>query len=219
MKNIINSIVIIGLFLGLICKVNAGNVEIEPVSYSFDRATDIGSYNYSDWGGVQLTDGKYGTAPRTANWGNGNAYEWVGWNNDPIVNIDFNFGSATTINKINIGTVQDHIADVVIPSFELFSSSDGINWSSFSVLNVPESSTNNNQYFTFEFNGLSINDQFIRVSLKHSNDGPWTFTDEIDFYKNTSVVPVPAAVWLFGSGLFGLIGMRKKTSKLFVLAG
>jgi len=26
-------------------------------------------------------------------------------------------------------------------------------------------------------------------------------------------VPVPAAVWLFGSGLIGLIGMRKNTSK------
>ncbi len=31
----------------------------------------------------------------------------------------------------------------------------------------------------------------------------------------TSTVPVPAAVWLFGSGLFGLLGLaRRKTEVL-----
>ncbi len=39
--------------------------------------------------------------------------------------------------------------------------------------------------------------------------------DNVSF--QTSAVPVPAAVWLFGSGLIGLIGMRKKTSKVSVL--
>ncbi len=33
-----------------------------------------------------------------------------------------------------------------------------------------------------------------------------------------SNVPVPAAVWLFGSGLVGLIGMRKKSSKITALS-
>jgi hypothetical protein len=33
-----------------------------------------------------------------------------------------------------------------------------------------------------------------------------------------SQVPVPAAMWLFGSGLMGLIGMRKKVSKVSVLS-
>lgn len=31
---------------------------------------------------------------------------------------------------------------------------------------------------------------------------------------SVSAVPVPAAVWLFGSGLLGLLGMRKKTSNV-----
>ena len=30
-----------------------------------------------------------------------------------------------------------------------------------------------------------------------------------------SNVPVPAAVWLFGSGFIGLIGLRRKSSKNF----
>jgi hypothetical protein len=38
--------------------------------------------------------------------------------------------------------------------------------------------------------------------------------DEIVFYADFSPVPVPAAVWLFGSGLLGLIGVarRKKSA-------
>ncbi len=39
---------------------------------------------------------------------------------------------------------------------------------------------------------------------------------EYDFTPAT--VPVPAAVWLFGSGLVGLIGMRKKSSKVSELS-
>lgn len=34
----------------------------------------------------------------------------------------------------------------------------------------------------------------------------------------TSPVPVPAAVWLFGSGLVGLIGMKKKSLKTSILS-
>jgi hypothetical protein len=32
--------------------------------------------------------------------------------------------------------------------------------------------------------------------------------------SNPSVVPIPAAIWLFGSGLVGLMGVRKKSSKI-----
>ena len=206
MKNII---IATGLFLGTLCNANAGIIEIVPVSYSFDRATDIGSFNYSDWGGIQLTDGVYGTNSWAADLGNGPAYEWVGWVNDPIINIDFNLGSIINISKIDIGTVQDNVNDVVLPSVELFSSQDAINWTSFSVLNIPESSGNNGQHFTYEFNGLSVSDQYFRVSLRHSLNGPWTFTDEIDFYQNTASVPTPTVLSLLVFGLIGFIGMKK----------
>ncbi len=33
---------------------------------------------------------------------------------------------------------------------------------------------------------------------------------ELTGYRNTSAVPIPAAVWLFGSGLIGLIGWSKR---------
>ncbi|MEQ1619956.1 MAG: VPLPA-CTERM sorting domain-containing protein [Methylococcales bacterium] len=46
----------------------------------------------------------------------------------------------------------------------------------------------------------------IRVSGV-SNDG---YADNLNFSISPSNVPVPPAVWLFGSGLFGLLGMRRK---------
>lgn len=184
-------------------------VEINPVSYSFDKATDSGSYNYSDWGGVQITDGHYGTAPWYADLGNGPAYEWVGWVHDARVNIDFDLGSATNINKINIGTVQDHVNDVVIPSAELFSSLDGVTWSSLSSIYSPESPLNNNLHKTLEFDNLSATSQYFRISLMHSLNGPWTFVDEVDFYQDVAAVPEPSVAILIATGFIGLIGFSR----------
>ncbi len=42
-----------------------------------------------------------------------------------------------------------------------------------------------------------------------SVDGAFTFTTDVG---GTSAVPVPAAAWLLGSGLLGLIGIRKKSA-------
>lgn len=48
-------------------------------------------------------------------------------------------------------------------------------------------------------------------------DGPvWTLYDEVDYYGQASLtaistVPIPAAVWLLGSGLIGLVGFRRKS--------
>ena len=39
--------------------------------------------------------------------------------------------------------------------------------------------------------------------------GPWVSLTNTDFAFRISAVPVPAAVWLFGSGLIGLIGIAR----------
>lgn len=56
---------------------------------------------------------------------------------------------------------------------------------------------------------ISALNQFIDVE---SSLGLLTFNSSSDVLFQASAVPVPAAVWLFGSGLIGLIGMGKKAA-------
>ena len=49
------------------------------------------------------------------------------------------------------------------------------------------------------------------------NLGAWEEIDSIQLH-GTTVVPVPTAVWLFGSGLIGLIGVKNKSSKTSVVS-
>ncbi|MEO1899651.1 MAG: PEP-CTERM sorting domain-containing protein, partial [Methylococcales bacterium] len=52
----------------------------------------------------------------------------------------------------------------------------------------------------------------------HSIDSAFgAATTTISNFSAPAAVPVPAAVWLFGSGLMGLIAMRKKPSHLSAL--
>lgn len=187
---------------------HASLVEVIPQSYSFDRATDTGTYQYHDWTGRQLIDGAYGSNDWRQNLGNGNAYEWVGWANDPVVNIDFTFAQKTKINQISVGTTQDHIHDVVIPDAYFYGYSNG-NWLALGSIISPESSANDWTHKTLTLGGLNAEFQKFRVSLRHNINGPWTFTDEIDFYQ-MSAVPLPASIWMMGAGLMGLVAYRRK---------
>jgi hypothetical protein len=199
---------------GAVSEVRAAFVEILPTSYTFDKATDTGSYSYHDWTGVQLIDGSYGTNDWGADLGHGNAYEWVGWVNDSPVNIDFDFGSPVLLNEIHVGTVQDNLTDVVLPSVDLYSSNNGSVWNQFGSFYVPESIANDNQHFIYQVDGLSVSSRYVRVTLLHSYDGPWTFTDEIDFYRDTSLPsPEPSVFLLFGTGLSVLALKRNRKER------
>ncbi|MCR4347385.1 MAG: hypothetical protein NUV55_09330 [Sulfuricaulis sp.] len=52
----------------------------------------------------------------------------------------------------------------------------------------------------------------IADSLSNPIDFTVTSTSQFD-YKQAAVVPVPAAAWLFGSGLVGLIGVARRKSR------
>jgi len=50
------------------------------------------------------------------------------------------------------------------------------------------------------------------LTISSLTDGQYAIIDDLAF--TPSSVPVPSAVWLLGSGLIGLIGMKKNPSKL-----
>mgnify|MGYP006308523797 FL=1 len=49
------------------------------------------------------------------------------------------------------------------------------------------------------------------------NNGTWrhgsVWIDHLRIYGETNAVPIPGAVWLLGSGLVGLLGVRKRFRK------
>lgn len=197
---------------------SAQSAELVPLSYTFDQATDCGTWCYPDSGG-ELTDGVYGARGWGADLGQGNAAEWVGWYQDTTVNVDFDFGEQVSVSSVSVGTTQDHVEDVVFPSVTIYRSDDASQWDLVANLDVPESSLNDQNYLDpakphafLVLDNLGINSaRYVRVSLAHSFNGPWTFTDEIDFVGAPVPEPATYALILGGLGLLGWATRRRRS--------
>ncbi len=61
----------------------------------------------------------------------------------------------------------------------------------------------------FEFNTTGISKLILTPSPSSDGGIGWG----VDNISYDSTVPIPSAVWLFGSGLVGLVGLRKKSRK------
>ena len=207
--------------LGVLAALAAGGAqgaELVPLSYTFDRGADCGTWCYPDSTGRELIDGVYGRQGWGADLGNGNAAEWVGWVGDSPVNIDFDFCRPVDVDSVSVGTTQDNLGDVVIPSVSVYWSNDRIEWNFMQGLLMPESASNDRDYMStaaphvfLTLDGLGISAaRYVRVSLIHSLDGPWTFADEVDF--NGAPVPEPgtSAPMLGGLGLVGALARRRR---------
>jgi len=69
---------------------------------------------------------------------------------------------------------------------------------------------------SFDLTGLSAGNHTLTLGIYTTNASSGNFNASFDdvTISTTSAVPVPAALWLFASGLFGMLGARKIFSGL-----
>ena len=112
-------------------------------------------------------------------------------------------GSSWTVGADCVGCATSDTADwvIVIPSVGTFSGAIGA---------VPMAMTNFNTAGTTLGNLFPLVDDGVAGSPMTT--APFLgFNADFDFGTiNASAVPVPAAVWLFGSGLIGLVGVARR---------
>jgi hypothetical protein len=138
-----------------------------------------GTFNYFDDTGTQLIDGILGANDWTADLGNGQAQEWVGWRfANPT--IDFSFASPVSVTRVEIGLNRTENAGIYIPStvtiagssttlpFDLFADGNRA-WVAFDVSLAPSST--------------------LALTLADVGSSRWIFVDEVRFY-----IPEPTSL-------------------------
>ena len=181
-------------------------VRIKPVSYTLDQGTGCGTYCYGDDRGRQLIDGQLGTAGFVADLGMGKAYEWLGWT-ARTMNIDFDFGRTVNLTDVKVGSTQDTLSNVVLPSFDVLQKV-GNEWVAVGTLNTAPNNANNRDQESREahaqltLSGMSINSRYVRISFRAN--GPWSFVDEVAFSNGTGPMPSSATVTSDSQGRFTL---------------
>jgi len=63
------------------------------------------------------------------------------------------------------------------------------------------------------FFGVITDSFFDEVQLHTNQNGGSMNIDEIYYSSNASAIPIPGAVWLLGSGIIGIVGIRRKFKK------
>ena len=96
-----------------------------------------------------------------------------------------------------MGTIEEQLDGTYWGSLEIFRNSTSYNWSILWDITQQGNSANIATLDGDGIPGISLIDGSF-VGFSHAVNGALTS------------VPVPAAVWLFGSGLVGLIGIAKR---------
>ena len=173
----------------------------------FDSSKAVGSSNHLSAYYANAGYGSTGKALSSDNWLAGDYYQFQ-------VNTQGASGISLSWNQYGSGTSPK--------DFELQYSTDGTNFTNFGAIAIAATSTW--QSSTEDLSSIvGLNDQqsvfFRLLDLDSTSISGGTVgvagTDRIDNFtvaaaSQVSAVPLPAAVWLFGSGVLGLAGMRRR---------
>lgn len=123
----------------------------------------------------------------------------------PPVNFDFDMGSLVLIDAIalwtqGLGSASLVNFNLIVSEFSDFSVATDLG--AFTMINSNPRALAN--IFTFD----ATQAQFIRLSVT-SNFG-WPIATRFNEFAARSAVPIPLALWLFGSGLLGLIVLHRR---------
>lgn len=167
---------------------------VAPTSYTATPAEGTavgGSWDYFDEGGTQLTDGIFGVDEWSANLGQGNAQEWVGWYTTAAT-ITFTFPVPVSITAVTLGLARGEGAGIFIPP----SITVGIETFALAGDTFPDGTRAN---LTFALAQPLVGTQ-LTVNV-NSTPGQWAFLDEVQI---VAAVPEPATWASLGLGLAAL---------------
>jgi hypothetical protein len=204
MKKIFCSAVLFSTLFGM----NATQAAV--IDFDVDLSSHFGNGNPYQEDGFQISNSK-NNHDGLVFWGNDIGNWWSQHNADPGGNtLSHNYGGSTmTLTKIGGGLFDFNsidLADIYNNGVEedvqfnfLFGDS--------STLQTTVTLDNLVGLQTFTFNQFGLS-QVSWTPL--TTPGPFLQLDNIVVDASVSQVPVPAAVWLFGSGLAGLLGFNRK---------
>lgn len=157
----------------------------------------------------------------------GNGASWV-YSNDTTATLDVSFTSAASFNIADVDLSILFVGDAghsgivtllggtLSGSSQSFNLGSGAGYTGYNSSTLPPGGSGGPTDFgifatSLDLSGAFGSGTFSGIQLDFSDAS--AVPSLVGTISSATVVPVPAAVWLFGSGLIGLVGLAKRKQK------